>query len=329
MISSRKAIVCVVALFCLSLASLSAPAQISDDERWATGEYEAWFLSYQRYSKTDAVEAQKKWKHIQAETEQSPANEWAGNYALVCDMCEVSLNVLRWSKEAGFVEVYVYTCLPELRGLNLGSLIETPAMLQFIPEYPTGSGRKQQPVTNYLKVKWGERHYLIAENKIAEFCDLIAGVNVSDENQKTMVKGVYLKSSDAEKPIEGLPVLPEGYEQFLKQPIDAKITGIGKSYVAFETEYGCWKREVIPVTLNAGSKSGVKVGMTFNSSDESVPGQFEITSVGKNSSRAVFEPYDSEPCEPSEATPEDSEEQEPVEHTIKIGLKLSTRPEMP
>jgi hypothetical protein len=317
-------------LLCLVGVLFPVLAQIDVNEKWATGKYEAWYLNYKRYSKADVLAAQEKWRLLEADDD---AGEWAGYYSPLCDFCEVSLDKLRWSPKSGFLEIYVYTCVPELRALNFGSAVESPTAVHLIPQYPAATGRSVQPAKQYLKVKWGERHYLIAENEVAEFCEQIAGVGVRAENQPLVAGDFYLKDADWEKPVTGLPTLPKGYRHLLKKPIDAKIIAIGKSYVEYNYEDGCGKRTVAPFTIDAGSANGVKVGMIFKSLTEDGPVEFRVTSVSKHSSRAVSADYGWQLCD--EENQEAREEQtageqkqetdeEKKEPELKVGLQLST-----
>lgn len=314
------------ALFSL-LVTFPASAQIDASERWDTGKYEAWFLNFKRYTKSDVIAAQAKWRALEAE---EAVDEWAGVYTPICDDCEVSLDKLRWTQKSGFLKFYVYTCLPELRALDFGSAVESLTTVYLFPEYPADSGRSPRPAMQYLKVKWGERHYLIAEDKVSEFCDWVAGVEVHSKNEVLGVKDFYLKDGDTEMPVTGLPSLPRGYEHLLKRPIEAKIIAIGKSYVERDEDAeSCEKRTVIPVTLNVGSAKGVAVGMKFDSVAEDMSDKFIITSVGKHSSRAVSE-QGWEPCEDSaEVQEEQSTDKDKYEPEIKVGLKLTTRPTNP
>jgi hypothetical protein len=228
--------------------------------------------------------------------------------------------------KSGFLEIHVYTCIPELRGLNFGNAVESTDTVHLIPEYPPASGRSLQPARQYLKVKWGERHYLINENEIADFCRHIAGLDIRRENEPLIAGDFYLKDRDWDKPATGLPVLPEGYRHLLKKPIDAKIKAVGRGYIEYDYENGCMKQTIIPVTLNVGSTSGVKVGTVFKFSTEDSTMEFTITSVSKDSSRAISEGFGWQLCEENgEASEEQTADEENRKAKIKVGLQLSTR----
>lgn len=326
--SRRKAI--GLLLCCLLVIASSSPAQTNWDEKWERDEGEGWYLNYKRYSREDVKAAQAKWKSIDAENNGSQEDEWAGSYSMQPGG-EVSIDNLRWSPQAGFINIYVYTCLPELRYLNFGNVSVSPTTIQMLPEYPVNSGRTTAQVRMYVKVKWGERHYLIEEDRMADFCDTISGTGIYNEG--ILGRGFWLKGSDSEKKNDGLPLLPPEYKHLLKKPVDAKVIAVGTSYLERDGEDDCATRTVTPVTLNVGSKRGVKAGMAFKvvTPEDVNYGYVKVLKVGLNSSSALFVPYGFERCDAlSEAGAPDDEPaqaEEADESTIAVGWKLTTRPD--
>jgi hypothetical protein len=79
----------VATLFFLACAAFAVSAQVDENERWATGKYEPWYLNYKLYSKTDVIAAQEKLKRLDADED---AGEWAGEYSPLCDFCEIRLS---------------------------------------------------------------------------------------------------------------------------------------------------------------------------------------------------------------------------------------------
>ena len=66
------------------------------------------------------------------------------------------------------------------------------------------------------------------------------------------------------------PVVPPGYERFLKKPIEARITSVGRRDLRSDytvkgehTEQTFAQASVTQVTINAGAERGVKDGMFF------------------------------------------------------------------
>lgn len=327
--SRRKATGLLLCCLLLLAASMS-PAQINWDEKWEHDEREGWFLDFSRYSREDVKAAQAKWKSIDAENKKAEEDEWAGSYSIMPDG-EVSFNNLRWSPQAGFVNVYVYTCLPELRYLNFGRVTASPTTVQMTPEYPPDSGRKTAQVTMYVKVKWGDRHYLIEEDRLAEFCDAVSGTGIYEEG--VMGRGFWLKAGDWEKTASGTPTLPREYKHLLKKPVDAKVIAVGKSYVEHHGDNECLTRTVTPVTINAGSKGGVKAGIAFRVlMPEAVDyGVVKVLKVGLNTSSALFIPLGFEMCGADQPPPDEAQEPqgEAQQPPVAAGWKLTTRPDQP
>jgi hypothetical protein len=318
-------------LFCCLLAAVcSSLAQTNWDEKWEHDEREGWNLDFARYSREDVKAAQAKGESIDSENKKAKEDEWAGSYSMVPGG-EVSLENLRWSPQAGFVNVYVYTCESALRYLNFGSVTVSPTTVQMLPEYPPASGRKTAQVEMYVKVKWGDRHYLIEEDRLEDFCDSISGTGIHKEG--ILERGFWLKSSDWEKKTHGQPLLPPEYKHLLKKPVDAKVIAVGNSYVERDEEYGCMKRTVTPVTLNVGSKSGVKAGMAFRVlSPKDVDYYFiKVLTVSPNTSSALYIPHGYEMCDESETPPDEAQAEEEAkdeadEPAVAVGWKLTTRP---
>jgi hypothetical protein len=324
LISHRKAI--GLLLCCLLVALSSSLAQTNWNEKWEHDLGEPWYLNYEHYTREYVKAAQVKWRDIATENKGSQADEWAGSYSLDSGF-DVSLYHLRWSPQAGFVDVYVYTCLPELRYLNYGSVTVSPTTVRMLQEYPATPNKAIEQAKMYLKVKWGDRHYLIEENRIAEFCDTIAGVGIYKEG--VIDTGFWVKIDDEEKSPEGMPILPPEYKHLLKKPIDAKVIAVGKSYVERDDEVDCMTRTVTPVTLNVGSKDGVKAGIAFKvlSPKDVDHGYIKVVTVSLNSSSALFIPHGFEMCDESEAPPDEEQAKAEVkEPAVAVGWKLTTRP---
>lgn len=313
-------------LCCLLVAVSQSPAQTDLDEKWEHAEREGWYLDYARYSIEDVRAARAKWESIELENKQAGEDEWAGGYSLMPEF-EVAFEHLRWSPRAGFVDVYVYTCQPELRYLNFGSVTVSPTTVQMLPEYPPRSGRKTAQVTTYVKVKWGDRHYLIEENRLADFCDAVSGTGVYKEG--VIERGFWLKSSDSEKATRGRPLLPPEYRHLLKRPVDSKVIAVDKSYVEHYNDNDCMTRTVTPVTLNAGSKSGVKAGIAFRVLTPTGGGYgfIKVLTVGPNTSSALFVPYGYKMCGESETAPDEERAEAGADAPpVAVGWKLTTRP---
>ena len=139
----------------------------------------------------------------------------------------------------------------------------------------------------YLPIDWSERIYLIGESELKNFANAI---NLGIEPRSSLISrddfspwygSFYLRSGDEQKKVSGKPNLPEEWLSFLLgKPLTATVISIQnvekRQFVTIST-----------VTINKGSKDGLKVGMRFVTKDE-VPSQWdatEIISVEKDKAR--------------------------------------------
>ena len=101
--------------------------------------------------------------------------------------------------------------------------------------------------------------------------------------------GSYLlRCGDEKKKIVGLPKLPDEYEQYLlPKPVEATIIAVGP--YSTRPSVVDWKFKDTPVTLDAGTKHGLRVGMELvvtkpRDTVESV----RITKVEDNRAEAIM-----------------------------------------
>ncbi len=317
------------ALLLLLVLSLICPAAYAQDKEidgwtksWIEGVGELLLHDYTRYSREDVAAAQVKLQQLKDGLQRPQGGEWAGVYRIdymETDIGTVSLEAMYWSPQSGFINYYVYTCLPELRHLNFGEATSLPGIVKMTPEYPARSGRRQQSAINYVKVKWGARHYLIPEDTLDDFSDSVAGLTLRRMDEAITIQPFWLKSDDFKKPSTGWPVLPPGYERFLKRPIEAVITEVGagrilKDYDDGQIHYD--SANVTSVTLNKGSAEGVKVNMNFRAlkTGETV----RIKQASQHSSTGIIV---------RDVQAGGEQEREECSPKIRIGWRLTTRPE--
>jgi hypothetical protein len=268
-------------------------AQLNDDERWQTDlHYEPLHLSYKSYSKSDFDNTVAKLKFIQSQNLIEQNDEWAGDYKMFGNL---DVYIFRWMPNAGFVEISVYTCIPELRRLNYGSVTATPNYIIT----KSASTKAKEKDTKFVRVKWGEQRYLIQENRISDFYSYLAGYN-NDGSDYIDEPYFWVHKDDVNKPFAGMPIFPAGYERFVKKPIKATVTGIlRKEIKAIEFNENEVIRDdngkVIPyyeshtyIKIDAGSSNGVKHGMGFNPLNSDSGGlRLKIVNVDKHSSTGV------------------------------------------
>ncbi|HZG54439.1 MAG TPA: hypothetical protein VEZ40_20225 [Pyrinomonadaceae bacterium] len=276
----RFAIPLTILGLCLLISSAAAQeAGLDERGRWMNGVGEPWGFDSNRYTAEQAAEARNRWQRIEAE--RGAATD-AGDYQL--DM-SVRLHAFRWSPGGGFVFFSVNTCMANVDDLDYGDVVaDSPSHIEIVSRRLPGARNKRKLV----KVKWGEQRYLIEEESVPDFCDYVAGL---DAHRSDVIFGdsFLLHSEDEQRPTAVLPTVPTEYRKFVRRPIDAVITKVGKSYTEIDPENEWWNESVTPVTINAGSDRGVRRGMKIPILDsDEFNESVEITRVGIESARGII-----------------------------------------
>ena len=273
----------IFSFFFIGFCQLASFAQLNEEGRWKSDSYYVPVeLNYNSYSKSDFANALTKLENLKSE-DSSLGDEWAGSYSPVYSG-EVNVEDLKLSAKIGFVYLNFYTCLPELRSLDYGSVSVTPNYILLTSH----SSKLNGQVKKYLPVKWGERRYLVPESEVAKFYQFVAGYGWKQDEY--VVFDFFLKDDDVEKPITGMPVFPRGYERFVKKPIEATITQVLRREVKTEQSYDgspAYESHTF-VRLNVGTANGVKRGMTFNVVESEDYEKVELLQIGRNSSTGVL-----------------------------------------
>ena len=206
----------LIAILLLLLSSYSS-AQTIDDGNWykETGRGDNWYtkFDFKRYKKDDVLRSKSKYLQIVSRRD---LNEWEGHYRQPVMLGEAELI---WSSNDGFVEAYTYHTLA---GLNFGRTVDHDEKVQFHSEKPTTASKLID--RELIKVRFGDTHFLIAQKHLRNFAERAAGLTrVSEENEY-----YWIKTSDEDKKVFGLPVYPKRFQYLIRQPIRTRIVSIGK-----------------------------------------------------------------------------------------------------
>ncbi len=260
----------------------SIHAQSSEDDSWQNGISEAWRFDTQALSKEEIAMAKARW----VELEEKANDEWAGDYESGNGVHET---YIRWATQKGFVMMDVNLCEARVIDVNYGETTSSPASIQFHPKLIKNRAYFDRA---FLPVKWRGVHYLIPENQIAGFGDYVAGLGAYNDglSQATIESGdFFYKTTDrGEESSDELPVVPTGYERFIKKPIAAIITTVGRPYIKVDLENEGWNDSITPVTINAGRTDGVKRRMTLFVLGSGNYEVVEIRRVELNSAQGVL-----------------------------------------
>lgn len=129
----------VFILLVVAFCHESSFAQFDEYGRWKTGlYYEPVQINYRSYSESDFTNVLTRLEAIKSDSS-GLMDEWAGDYS--AQSGEVNVIKLRWSSQAGFVLLNFYSCLPELRGLDFGTVTATPDYILLTYQTSRRSGR--------------------------------------------------------------------------------------------------------------------------------------------------------------------------------------------
>ncbi len=301
--------------------------QVVEDENWIkeiAGEYCSGYryltYQYKTFSKENVAKAKEKLKLIKQSV---PKNEWEGIYTN--RGVAIGDDGLVWNSRGGFLSFY---CYHELTSLDYGSIKESPDSVELVSEKSVISTANKKQIAKtenkLVKVKFGERHFLVPENLLKYFTAKAAGLST---NMDESYSNYYLdKVEDIEKAIFGLPILPAEYKHFLRYPIKAKIISAGsKKIIPNEQSTKEFNFDDIhyPVTLNAGKNKNIKIKMNFFVED--LGEWIEITKVFQTKSigfiRRDFDENGWEQCRDSEGG---SGQLIPCKE-IKVGMMSKTK----
>ena len=243
--------------------------QVAFSQEFAEGEYwdsyiygKTWIGENKNFTKEDVIKGGSILSNIKHSTFD---DEWDGIYLSNHD--GLGEEVLSLNQENGFVEYYFYHTLKRLDfgyiKKNLDSLILTSEK--------SGFEKNKSKTWELVKVKYGDRHYLITENNLKLFLEDIVGVFPA--NAPPYHYSIWLKKDDEEKKIFGVPQIPEKYKYLFRSPLETKITKVGKKIYEDNDIYYF-------ITLGAGINKKIKVGMNLYAAD--LGEWVEITKVSQN-----------------------------------------------
>jgi hypothetical protein len=254
------------ALFLLILSlQVSFGQNFQENENWI-GEIEGYphpelYHNFKTFSKEDVIKAKEKLSLIR---QSSTNDEWEGYYQQYGELSQIGLI---WNNQSGFIDYYIYTCSIELRGLGFGNVTNSAESILLNYEKPRYITKKMlnRAERTLVKVKIGERHYLVPEDRIKDFCEYAVGRLFGQKEYETSVR-YWWKVSDDNNKSESLPILSDKYAKFVVKPVEAKIIKVGKVTIENrETNEDKIESGDIYhfITIDAGKNQNVKKGMNL------------------------------------------------------------------
>lgn len=240
-------------------------------------------FDFTRYTKHDVDVARTKFLQIESDKSR---DEWEGLYTREAMLGRAELI---WSHRGGFVYAYVYHTLASIDHGHV--IIDAGGSIRLVSGRSPGN---KFIGGDHVKVRFGERHLLVPQNMLKDFAMFAVGLDVPDRRSDRVLfteeGGVWEKSDDESKKLGDLPAFPASYAHLVRRPIESRVLSIGQ--LRIKREYSStqdsdpYVQHQRNLTLSAGSRRGVRVGMTFWIDD--LEERVEVISVGRNRSVAVL-----------------------------------------
>jgi hypothetical protein len=307
----------------VAISAIGQPSQFEQDGRWINGVSESWFFEAE-HPREEILAMQFKWAAIGNELQQPSQHRWQGGYF---EGSDTHGDYLRWSPKSGFVWLKVDKCRATVMSFSYGEVVAGPTSVQLITgKTIIGSGNHRHSTfstVRFLPVIWSKTLWLVPELEMASFGDYVAGVGRYNEWLLYGEFGPMFLSkafSDNETfPVSKEPIVPHGYERYIKTPIAATVVVVGRAYVQ-RSDDESWDDLITPVTVKL-SRTGAKAKLKFRllDSDEVI----ELIKVrGRTASGIIVRPTRKKPC--VKFDPED-DCLDPDFDPVTVGLKASTR----
>ena len=316
-------------------------AELDAYGRWVNGVSEPWWFP-EDVAKEPKAEVQARWAQLGVEAA-SQDDGWTGDYFVGGDTHGSYLRLGR----TGFVVFRVNKCAASVMGFSYGEVVQSSTLIQLLPQKTVHTsrlhGHNNHPASRYLPVTWRTAKYLVPETAISSFGDYVAGLGEYNDPNVLLIDFApfFVKSLNREasgdidhsktKPTAQhfvAPVVPVGYERFIRKPIEAQIIARGKPYVRHDPDNEWWNKLVIPVTVDAGRAHGLTPKLVLrilDGSDTEETGELVlITKVNLRTASGVIErPVRKQPCVKFSQTDDCTN---PEYDQVNLGSRLTTNP---
>ena len=194
------------------------------------------------------------------------SNEWLGRYGGI-----------ELQSQSRFVADRSDSCLGPFVHLE-GIVVEHGDRIELVVD----NGRPMPDM--FLRVRWGERHYLVASQGVQDFCNAVnAGFEPCGESSSRAL----LRNGDEEHAAFGQPELPPEYTTLLfVEPVESVVTAVEP------TERRPWRHGIdhwhTLVTLDFGSDRGAWLGMELWLPEQPSAEYLKLVEVGSQSSKAEY-----------------------------------------
>ena len=313
--------------------------ELDPQGRWINGVTEPWWFP-DNIPAEDIKAAQLLWTSIGSHNAEA---DWSGDYFIGGD---THGSYLRWMP-GRYVLFNVDKCQAKVMAFSYGSVVFSTDRVQLVPtksaSESTKHSHRKEPNRRFLTVRWRDTKYLVPEDEITDFGDYVAGLGKYNSANSMFLEYTQFfsrlsntPSSTGEQDVAAnqkrdlfvAPLVPAGYERFVKRPIDGSITTINKAYIRPNPDNEWWDERIILVSINVGSANGLKNKMALRlvGSEGFAGGEehLEITKISLKSAQGiVVRPVRKRPCVKIDP---DDDCKSPDYPAIKVGMKVTTNP---
>ncbi len=273
-----KSIIFGIVLFCT--VGMTVFSQTIDREsNWSkeTGRADDWYTHFdlRRYTLDDVSTAKTRFLEIEGD---KTLNEWEGLYY---NEQMLGRGELMWSVKSGFVKAYTYHTLASL---DYGKIDRHNLRIVLKSE-------KRSRVERLCLVKFGNTHFLVPVESLRSFAEEAAGLSIrtaeSAEDEEN--KYYWVKSSDMDSPVFGLPVFPNEFKQLIRQPIVVVAERFSLPKLKKEMSADgavAWEEKRYLLTLSGGRNKGIRKGRSFYIDD--LEERVDVVSVGRTRATALL-----------------------------------------
>ena len=283
---TMKALALCIALVCLnvSCAALSQESGSGPKQSEQSGKRSEDELC----SKKTEKEVIRRAKRIRRELKKLKEHPWAGVYVqrgVSFGGGERFESVLAVSPKNGFL-LDSSELLDDIGGFdgNFGTVRADGNMLRFCFEFPHEFCFSGDLSSKMIRVKWGERRYLIAEEDMLQFCNSVNSGQELDFN-RIKTDSFFVRREDTGKKASGIPELPAKYRRLiLKKRLVTTVLAVSEG----TQKPGNGLDSARIVTLNVGTNDGVYPGLRLYFWEPRVYGAaMEVKTASTSECRAV------------------------------------------
>jgi hypothetical protein len=171
--------------------------------------------------------------------------------------------------------------------MDLGTVQSIGTRLRLVSQSPFITNEDDNEGHELIVVHWDKRIYLVEAEDMIKFCNCVNSGELSSIDGPNYQ--FYLKREAPRGKPSGLPHVPKEFKDYLlKKPIIASVIKRHSKHDGVLIAGREFPMSGIPVTINAGSKQGVRLGMSFFPEGEPLSSTLYAISVSANKSELLF-----------------------------------------